>query len=47
MPGFDGYNVATYPPGAVGWVYWGVCWVCTTIAMSYIVQVGGWWVRRY
>ena len=38
VPGFDGYNLATYPTGVVATVYWVVSWALTTVGMSYIVQ---------
>ena len=39
VPGYDGYNNKTYPKGAVGIVYWGVCWLMVMIFMNYTVQV--------
>ncbi|KAJ1409386.1 MBOAT, membrane-bound O-acyltransferase family-domain-containing protein, partial [Ochromonadaceae sp. CCMP2298] len=39
VPGFDGYDLKTYPAGVVGWLYWGVCWLCTMAFMNYVVQV--------
>jgi hypothetical protein len=39
VPGFDGYDIKTYPKGAVGTVYWYLCLVVNTIVMNYVVQV--------
>jgi hypothetical protein len=39
IPGFDGRNLKTYPKGAVGTIYWFLCWLCTMAFMNYVVQV--------
>jgi hypothetical protein len=39
VPGFDGFDMKTYPRNAAGWIYWVVCWACTMAFMNYIVQV--------
>lgn len=39
MPGFDGYDMKTYPKGAMGSFYWIACWACTMAFMNYVVQV--------
>lgn len=39
VPEFDGFNLDTYPKTAIGSFYWFFNWVCTSLAMNYIVQV--------
>lgn len=39
VPGFDGYDMKTYPKGALGSIYWFLCWLCTMAFMNYVVQV--------
>lgn len=39
IPEFDGFNVKTYPKTFIGYLYWGLNVVCTTLAVSFVVQV--------
>lgn len=38
-PGFDGYNVATYPNTIASRLYWLLCWAVTVSSINYVVQV--------
>ena len=39
IPGYDGYNDSTAPPGVVTNLYWNVCRVVTSCSAIYVVQV--------
>ena len=39
VPGYDGYNITTYPKTLGANFYWFISWVCTTVTMNYVVQV--------
>jgi hypothetical protein len=38
VPGYDGFNAATYPKGFVAQAYWAVSVVCTMWSVSYVTQ---------
>ena len=38
VPGYDGFNAATYPKGFVAQAYWAVSVLCTVWSVSYITQ---------
>jgi lysophospholipid acyltransferase len=38
VPGYDGFNAATYPKGFVAQAYWAVSIVCTMWSVSYVTQ---------
>ena len=39
VPGYDGYNVKTYPSGIVGFIYWYACWMGLMFSMNYLAEV--------
>jgi len=38
VPGYDGFNVSTYPKGVVPQIYWAFSVVCTMWSVSYVTQ---------
>lgn len=39
IPGFNGFDMKTYPPGLLGNLYWVFCCFMTTLVMNFMVQV--------